>query len=74
MASLTVRLPDLLEARLAEASAARGVSKSDLAREAIERHLRQETLRGLRARLAPHVEAQGLLTEADVLRRLDATP
>lgn len=74
MASLTVRLPDLLESQLAEASSARGVSKSDLAREAIARHLRQEALRALRARLAPHVEAQGLLTEADVLRRLDETP
>ncbi len=74
MASLTVRLPNSLQVRLEQASKARGLSKSDLAREAIERHLRQETLRGIRQQLAPYLEAQGIHTEADVLKRLSAKP
>jgi predicted transcriptional regulator len=70
MASLTVRLPDSLERALEKASAARGLSKSDLAREAIERHLHAEALQRIRARLAPHLERQGVFTEADVFERL----
>ena len=70
MASLTVRLSTELETELEAASKARGVSKSDLAREAIERHLRFESLQRLRIRLAPHLERQGIFTEADVFKRL----
>ena len=74
MASLTVRLPDSLESALGKASRARGVSKSDLAREAIERHLRAASLQRLRSKLAPHLEGQGVFTEADVFERLDEKP
>ncbi len=72
MPSLTVRIPDALEVKLEQASQARGISKSDLAREAIERLLRRQTLCGLRERLAPNLEAQGMFTEEDVLNRLDS--
>ena len=72
MASLTVRIPDALEVKLVQASQARGISKSDLAREAIERLLRRRTLCELRERLAPNLEAQGMFTEEDVLNRLDS--
>jgi predicted transcriptional regulator len=74
MASLTVRLPDSLESALEKASVARGISKSDLAREAIERHLRAEALQRLRGKLAPHLERQGIFTEADVFERLGEKP
>jgi predicted transcriptional regulator len=70
MASLTVRLPDSLESALEKASRARGISKSDLAREAIERHLRVEALLRIRTRLAPHLESRGIFTEADVFERI----
>lgn len=73
MTSLTIRLSESLGAQLETASKARGVSKSDLAREAIERHLRQETLRGIRQNLAPYFEAQGVHTEEDVLDRLGSS-
>jgi predicted transcriptional regulator len=74
MASLTVRLPDSLESALEKASVARGISKSDLAREAIERHLRAEALQRIRAKLAPHMERHGVFTEADVFDRLGEKP
>ncbi len=74
MSSLTVRLPDSLESALEKASRERGVSKSDFAREAIERHLRADSLQNIRAKLAPHLERQGIYTEADVFERLGEKP
>jgi predicted transcriptional regulator len=70
MASLTVRNPDSLERQLIAASNERGISKSDIAREAIERDMRVEAWRKLRDQFRPYLEAQGLFTEEDVLRRL----
>ncbi len=71
MASLTLRIPDSLERQLVAASKERGISKSDIAREAIERDLRVEAWKKLRDQFRPHLEAQGLFTEEDVLRHLD---
>jgi predicted transcriptional regulator len=71
MASLTLRISDSLERQLVAASKERGISKSDIAREAIERDLRVEAWRKLRDQFRPNLEAQGLFTEEDVLRRLD---
>ena len=50
MATLTLRIPDELDQELERQSAASHVSKSDLAREALQRFLRVAELRGLRAR------------------------
>lgn len=71
MASLTLRIPDSLERQLIAASEERGISKSDIAREAIERDMRVEAWRKLRDQFRPYLEKQGLFTEEDVLRRLD---
>ena len=71
MASLTLRIPDSLERQLIAASKERGISKSDIAREAIERDMRVEAWRKLRDQFRPYLEKQGLFTEEDVLRRLD---
>lgn len=70
MASLTVRIPDKLEAELDEISRARGITKSDVVREALERDLRVQAWRNLRTKLTPHLDRQGILTEAEVLERL----
>ena len=70
VASLTLRIPDKLEKELAVESARRGLSKSDIARDAIVRHLRVQALGELREQLRPHLEAQGVFTEADVFKRL----
>ena len=70
MASLTLRIPAALEKQLQKASRERGISKSDVAREAIERDLRVQTWRKLRDQFRSHLERQGIFTEADVFKRL----
>jgi hypothetical protein len=70
MASLTLRIPDALEKQIEEESKTRGVSKSDIAREALEGHLRVQAWRRIRERVRPLLEAQGVFTEADVFKRL----
>ncbi len=67
MASLTVRIPASLERE-------RGISKSDVAREALERDLKVQAWRRLREQFRPHLERQGVFTEADVLKRLGDKP
>lgn len=70
MASLTVRIPASLERELEAQSRERGISKSDVAREALERDLRVQAWRRLREQFRPHLERQGVFTEADVMKRL----
>ena len=45
LAPLTLRIPDSLERQLVAASKERGISKSDISREAIERDSRVEARR-----------------------------
>jgi hypothetical protein len=71
MATLTLRIPDELESELALESKERGISKSDVARDALQRHLSILKLNRLRQDLAPFVEAQGIFTEEDVIKRLE---
>lgn len=70
MASLTLRIPDGLEQQLEAESRARGISKSDVVREALERDLRVQAWRKLRDQFRPHLERAGVFTEADVFARL----
>jgi predicted transcriptional regulator len=71
MATLTLRIPDELDQELERQSAATRLSKSDLAREALQRYLRIVRYRTLRSRLVPLAQAQGLNTDEDVFRALD---
>ena len=71
MATLTLRIPADLEGNLETESRERGISKSDVARDALKRHLSVLKLNRLRQDLAPFLEAQGIFTEEDVLKRLD---
>jgi hypothetical protein len=70
MASLTIRIPRDLEDQIEAESKARGVSKSDLAREALTRQMRVVELRRIREELALHFETRGIFTEEDVFKRL----
>lgn len=70
MASLTLRIPEVLERQLEAESKARGISKSDVVREALERDLRVQAWRKLRDQFRPHLERQGIFTEEDVFQRL----
>jgi|APFre7841882724_1041349.scaffolds.fasta_scaffold439455_2 Arc/MetJ-type ribon-helix-helix transcriptional regulator len=70
MATITLRVPDELDLELERQSAAQGVSKSDLAREALRRHLLVTDFRALRAELMARAQALGVHTDDDAFRVL----
>jgi predicted transcriptional regulator len=70
MTTLTLRVPDELDKALERQSAALGVSKSDVAREALKRYLRVAEFRTLRTRLVARARAEGINTDDDVFERL----
>jgi predicted transcriptional regulator len=70
MSTLTLRVPDDLDSALERQSAALGISKSDLAREALRRYLRVAEFRTLRSRLVARAQAEGINTDADVFEVL----
>lgn len=70
MATITLRLPDELDQALEQQSAAAGVSKSDLTREALRRFLAVSEFQRLRSKLAKRAQAQGIHTDDDVFRVL----
>ena len=71
MATITLRVPDELARALERRSSAAGVSKSDLAREALRRFLAVSEFQRLRAKLVKRAQAQGVHTDEDVFRVLD---
>lgn len=70
MSTLTLRVPDDLDQALERESAAQGISKSDLAREALRRYLRVSEFRTLRTRLVARAQASGIHTDDDVFDAL----
>lgn len=71
MATITLRVPDELDEALERQSSAAGVSKSDLAREALRRFLAVSEFQRLRSKLVRRAQAQGVHTDDDVFRVLD---
>ncbi len=71
MATITLRVPDELDEALERQSSAAGVSKSDLAREALRRFLAVAEFQRLRAKLVRRAQARGIHTDDDVFRVLD---
>ena len=70
MATLTLRIPDDLDRELDRETTGSGLSKSDLAREALQRYLRVVRFRRLRSKLVPRAQAQGINTDEDVFAAL----
>jgi predicted transcriptional regulator len=68
--TLTIRLDRNLEELLTKASKQAGISRSELAREALRRHLRISQLDALRKRIVPFAEARGFLTDEDVFNEI----
>jgi hypothetical protein len=62
-----------MDKELERQSAALGLSKSDLAREALSRYLSVGEFRKLRRKLVPLAQAHGIHTDDDVFRALDET-
>lgn len=60
-----------MDKALARQSAATGLSKSDLAREALSRYLNIGDFRRLRRKLVPLAQARGINTDEDVFAALD---
>ena len=68
--TLTIRLDADLEALLSKASESAGVSRSELARQALRRQLRISQFEALRKRIVPFAEARGFLTDEDVFNEI----
>jgi len=68
--TLTIRLDKNLEELLTKASKRAGISRSELAREALRRQLRISQLDALRKRIMPFAEARGFLTDEDVFNEI----
>ena len=73
MSTLTIRVPDELDRALERQSVALGLSKSDLAREALKRYLRVAEFRTLRVKLVARAQASGINTDEDVFEALKKT-
>ena len=66
--SLTIRLDQELDKLLRKASKQSGLSRSELAREALRRQLRLIQFESLRKKVMPFAEARGYLTDEDVFK------
>lgn len=70
MTTLTIRLPDQLRNDLKRLSHEEHKAVSDIVRDSLRRHVAVQKFRGLRRRILPFAEAQGLVTDEDVFRAL----
>lgn len=70
MTTLTIRLDPKLEKALARLARSTGRTKSEIAREALERQVAIARFRELRRKTLPLAEAQGLVTDEDVFQLL----
>ena len=68
--SLTIRIDKKLDDLLEKASRQTGKTKSQVAREAIERQLRLLRMEDLRRRIMPFAESRGYLTDEDVFKEV----
>ncbi len=69
-ATVTVSLPDNLTQELDELASQEGVSRSDIVRRCVEKHLFLRRFDALRAELSAEARAKGIYTEEDVWKRL----
>jgi predicted transcriptional regulator len=66
--ALTIRLGRALQRQLEEVAKRSGRSRSDIARDALRRHLAVMQLEDARRQVMPFAEARGYLTDEDVFR------
>lgn len=71
MTTLTIQVPENLKADLVKLSRLQRRAMSDIVREVLRRHVATERFRQTRKLVLPFAEAQGLLTDEDVLRALE---
>ena len=68
MPTLTVRIDEETERRLAELAARSGKARSEIVRDALRRQIAAATFEQLRREVLPFAEARGYLTDDDVFR------
>ena len=66
MTTLTIRIDPKLEKALARIAKSTGRTKSEIARQALERQVALARFRELRRKTLPFAEARGLVTDEDV--------
>ena len=69
-ATVTVSLPEDLTQELDELASQEGVSRSDIVRRCVEKHLFLRRFDALAAKATAEARAQGIYTEEDVRKRL----
>lgn len=70
MTTITIRLPDALKSELDVLCRQEKRSVSDIVRESLRRYIAVERFRGVRKKILPFAEAQGLLTDEDIFKAL----
>jgi len=70
MKSITIRLDANLDKLLTTVARQSGKNRSEIAREALRRHLRLIQFDSLRRRMMPFAEARGYLTDEDVFHAI----
>lgn len=68
MTTITIRLNTELNKLLTKVAQQSDKNRSEIAREALRRHLSVQQLASLRRRIMPFAEARGYLTDEDVFR------
>ena len=68
--TVTVSFPEDLTQQLDELASQEGVSRSDIVRQCVEKHLFLRRFDALRAELSAEARAKGIYTEEDVWKRL----
>ena len=68
--ALTIRLDPKLSRQLTQVAKRTGKSRSEVVRDAVQRQLALARFQDLRRRVMPLAEAQGYLTDEDVLHDL----
>jgi predicted transcriptional regulator len=67
---LSIRLDRDMERMLTKVSRDAGMTRSEVARDALRRHLRIRQFDNLRRRIMPFAEARGFLTDDDVFSKV----
>ena len=70
MTTITIRLPDALKSELDVLRRQEERNVSDIVRESLRRYIAVERFRGVRKKILPFAEAQGLLTDEDIFKAL----
>jgi len=70
MTTMTIRLPELLRDDIQRLGREEHQSVSDIVRDSLRRYVAVQRFRNIRRKVLPFAEAQGFVTDEDVLKAL----